>query len=111
MLFEKNGLVFSVFEDAETPEENAYLQITDTGSYDFRISTYASLVNGQTDKLWIDATVPVGCQDTSDYLYKIYWNDEEPLTEAQIQFECQCEEHPEQNFVTEYLTLPLPQEN
>lgn len=110
VLLEKNGMVFSVYDDPEK-EDVKYLQITNTGEYDYSLRTYASLVNGQPDKLWIDYVIPVGCQAETDYLNKIYLSDNEAAETIRIQFECKCEEHPEQNFVTEYLDLPLAEDD
>jgi len=106
ILFEKNGIVVSCFRGGKDNEQN-FIQFTNTGTYNYKMRTYASIVNGDVDRLWIDYYIPAGCQALTDLNYQIYLPDNEVLESAQIQLEFKCEEHPEQNFVTDYLTLPV----
>ena len=103
VLYEKNGLVFSI----EKKDEDYWFYVTNTSENDYGVRTYASLVNGKTDKLWVDGTIPAGCQDEANISSRAYLDEDEELTEVKIQLDCNCYSAPQESFVTEYLELPV----
>ena len=105
VLYEKNDVVFSL----ERNEEGDWLYITNIGKENFEIRTYASLVNGEPDRIWIDTPLPAETRDKSDLSFRIHLEEGEILSEAKIQFECKCISAPEKSFVTDYIELPLEQ--
>ena len=103
VLFEKNGLIFSI----QRTDEDYWFYVTNTSQQDFGVRTYASLVNGKTDKLWVDGTIPSGCRDEANILSRIHLDEEEELSEIKIQLECNCYSAPQESFVTDYIELPV----
>ncbi|MDO5138919.1 MAG: hypothetical protein Q4D71_10755, partial [Oscillospiraceae bacterium] len=103
VLYEKNGLVFSI----QRTDEDYMFYITNTSRQDFGVRTYASLVNGKTDKLWVDATLPSECREEANILSRIHLDEDEELSEIKIQLECNCYSAPQESFVTDYIELPV----
>ena len=103
ILFEKNGLQFSTINE----EDELYFRITNTGEYNFQISTYSSSVDGNDEEIWVYVFVPAGCYYAADLYYNIGLQEGDHIEEMKIQLECRCPEHPEMTFVTDLIDLPV----
>ncbi len=90
ILFENNGLVFSVYGEGE----KTYIQITNSGADDFQVETYTSNTKTDHDSIWVDVFIPAYCQ------YNAETHDSDTGADQKLQLECTCYSRPELSFIT-----------